>query len=200
MHRDTHFPMSAAGGLRRAGAAMVFLAAAACSPDALPTSASQPGAVAGRRELSAPVTTLAETVDGLANGLLACEQSNPYSASQTVGPAGGTIRIGPHALHIPVGALREPVTISAAVTPGSYVEIEFAPHGLQFARPAALAISYAGCGVLNGFTLQVVYVDDAHNVLERLPSLPLVAHRLVVAPVSHFSKYALADRSTSTAQ
>ena len=40
-----------------------------------------------------------------ATGLLGCTPMPTATATQTVGPAGGVIRIGPHALSIPAGAL-----------------------------------------------------------------------------------------------
>src|SRR5881628_4113320 len=48
-----------------------------------------------------------------ATGLLDCTPLPTATATQTVGPAGGVIRIGPHALAIPAGALDAPVTITA---------------------------------------------------------------------------------------
>src|SRR5205823_14184632 len=49
-----------------------------------------------------------------ATGLLGCTPLPTATATQTVGAAGGVIRIGPHTLSIQAGALEEAVSIKAA--------------------------------------------------------------------------------------
>jgi hypothetical protein len=50
---------------------------------------------------------------GMGHGLLTCTPLPPTRTQQTVGPAGGTIAVGPHRLEIPAGALTAPVLITA---------------------------------------------------------------------------------------
>src|SRR2546428_9275287 len=63
-----------------------------------------------------------------ATGLLGCTPMPSATATQTVGPAGGGIRIGPHALSIPAGALNTPVTITATAPSGHVKRAPFQPH------------------------------------------------------------------------
>src|SRR2546430_14462801 len=46
-------------------------------------------------------------------GLLQCSVMPSQSVKQTIGPAGGTLKIGPHILVVPPGALATRVTIAA---------------------------------------------------------------------------------------
>src|SRR3989454_4216798 len=54
-----------------------------------------------------------------ATGLLGCTPMPTATATQTVGPAGGVIRIGPHALSIPAGRPNTSVTLPGAAPPGN---------------------------------------------------------------------------------
>src|SRR5688572_32097783 len=54
---------------------------------------------------------------GIGNGLLACTPLPSARTEQTVGPAGGTIVVGPHRLVVPAGALAAPVLITAEAPP-----------------------------------------------------------------------------------
>src|SRR5256885_8178122 len=83
-----------------------------------------------------------------ATGLLGCTPMPTATATQTVGPAGGVIRIGPHALSIPAGALDAPVTITATAPSDKVNRVQFQPEGLVFRRSAALTMSYANCNLL----------------------------------------------------
>src|SRR3989449_2174950 len=80
-----------------------------------------------------------------ATGLLGCTPMPTATATQTVGPAGGVIRIGPHALSIPAGALNTPVTITATAPSDNVNPRPFHPQGLLFQRAATLTTSYANC-------------------------------------------------------
>lgn len=130
----------------------------------------------------------------LVDGLLACPVYTTSSASRTIGPAGGVLYVGRHALFVPSGALSSNVTIRATVPAGPHTMIHFEPEGLRFAKPTALTMSYAHCGLLSSLTPAIVYVDDDRNILEILPTLGNIFTRTVSAPVDHFSNYALADR------
>lgn len=130
---------------------------------------------------------------GLTIGLLSCPTSGYGSVTQTIGSAGGVIKVGPHSLSIPAGALSAPVTITATAPAGNYAEVKFEPQGLQFARPAAVTLSYRSCGLLGVLdALSVAYIDDNFNILQILPSLPNIFNETVTAPINHFSGYALA--------
>src|SRR5438552_16269353 len=63
-------------------------------------------------------------LDPLAPGtaLLRCAPLSPDSVSQTIGPLGGVLLIGPHRLSIPSGALDTSVTITAVAPPTASTE------------------------------------------------------------------------------
>src|SRR5205807_2203596 len=83
-----------------------------------------------------------------ATGLLGCTPMPTATAKQTVGAAGGVIRIGPHTLSIPAGALDAAVTITATAPSDNVNRVRFQPEGLVFRRSAALTMSYANCNLL----------------------------------------------------
>ena len=87
---------------------------------------------------------------GIGTGLLGCTPLPYARTEQTVGPAGGTILVGPHRLVIPAGALAAPVLITAEAPADSVNSVRLLPHGLTFApgKPARLTLSYANCSLL----------------------------------------------------
>lgn len=156
--------------------------------------------------LTETVGTLTGTIDGVlattTTGLIACEVKETTYGSGWVGPYGGIVRVGPHTLVIPRGALASYTRIRGTAPKGNTVLVEFEPHGLKFSRPTALTLSYRDCdsagSLLGSVLLDVVYVDDKQNVLEILPSLNDLLGRTVTGRVDHFSGYALADRKGKT--
>ena len=125
--------------------------------------------------------------------LLSCKVTQSYSASKTIGPAGGSLKVGPHTLTVPAGALSQEVLISASAPAGQTVQVHFEPEGLRFALPTSLTMSYSQCGLVDGLLLRVVYVNDQQSILEVLPSIANLLNRTVTGKVGHFSNYALAD-------
>jgi hypothetical protein len=160
--------------------AVVLAAAAACSSE---------------DSLTAPVaeSPSASIVDLLSNlQLLSCS-TQPYAVTtQTVGQAGGTIVVGAHKLVIPADALTSDVTISAEQVPGSTNSVRFSPEGLSFEKPASLTLSYSNCSRLLSVLKKVVYTDEQLRILDLLPSVDLRLNQTVSAPISHFSRYAVA--------
>src|SRR2546422_2340183 len=65
------------------------------------------------------------------SGLLQCSKLPSTSLKQTIGSAGGTMQIGPHAFVVPSGALAQPVTINAKTAGGTGNAVEFKPVGLR---------------------------------------------------------------------
>jgi hypothetical protein len=125
-------------------------------------------------------------------GLLACSPLPEARGSATIGPAGGFLRVGPHTLVVPRGALSAPVEITAVAPSGRVNHVEFQPHGLEFDRPAALTMSYANCNLLGSLLpKRIAYVDDRFNVLEFLLSLDNFWTKRVTGRVDHFSDYVL---------
>lgn len=129
---------------------------------------------------------------GSVSGLLACPHDERYVGSATIGPDGGTIRVGPHRLDIPSGALKERVQITADAPAGNTVRVDFHPEGLKFQRAAILTLSYRDCGAVK-LLPRIVYVDDDLKIAEILLSLANPWAQTVTARIEHFSWYALAD-------
>lgn len=141
------------------------------------------------------VGTLTGSLGGLLNGLVACRVRETDYGSARIGRNGGIVRVGPHSLLVPPGALDRDVTISGVAPAGSFVKVEFQPEGLQFARPTALTMSYRSCGLLGTLNYTLVHLeDDNRTVLDILPSVPNLLTRTVTGRVDHFSNYAIAER------
>jgi hypothetical protein len=126
-------------------------------------------------------------------GLVSCTPLSYDSVTQTIGPAGGTIVVGPHVLSIPAGALADTVTITAVAPADTVRRVQFRPEGLTFATPASLQMSYADCSLLGGtLPKQIAYTDDALNILEYLLSVDHLWTHTVTGKLHHFSSYAVA--------
>ncbi|PYP70672.1 MAG: hypothetical protein DMD41_14395 [Gemmatimonadetes bacterium] len=149
----------------------------------------------GEPPLSPVPPPQASLIGGLlqATGLLQCTAMPTATATQTVGPAGGVINVGPHRLSIPAGALGAPVTITATAPSDNVNRIQFQPEGLVFQRSAALTMSYANCSLLGKLLpKQIAYTDDALNILSYLWSLDDLFAKKVTGKLNHFSNYAVA--------
>ena len=155
-----------------------------CSNYESPTA---PANVAATEPLKGPV------VAHLLTGLLACHQQ-PYAITrQTVGPSGGTIRVGGHSLVIPQGALRQPVLITAEAPADFVASVKFQPEGLQFVRNVRLTLDYSECpaGRLQ-LGKHIAYTTDRLQILDLLFSLDDILQMHVSADLEHFSRYAVA--------
>jgi hypothetical protein len=159
-----------------AGAALV---AASCGDGAQPTGPGPNGSLVG---------WLVQNT-----GLVSCTPLPYDSVTQVVGPAGGTIVVGPHVLSIPAGALSDAVTITAVAPSDSVRRLQFRPEGLTFATPASLQMSYASCNLLGTLLpKQIAYTDDALTILEYLLSVDNPPTQTVTGRLHHFSSYAVA--------
>ena len=126
-------------------------------------------------------------------GLLRC-QPLPYdSSTQTIGPDGGTIQVGPHSLVIPAGALPSPTVITAVVVSGPVTAVRFEPQGLQFEQTAELTMSYAHCNLFASFApKRIAYTTDGLDILDYLVSVDDLLAQRVTGELHHFSEYAIA--------
>ncbi len=134
-----------------------------------------------------PVASLAPGVS-----LLSCSPLPYDSVTDTIGPAGGTMQIGPHTLAVPAGALAAPTAITAVAPSDTISLVEFQPQGLQFQVAASLTMSYANCNLLGQLLpKQIAYVNDSLQILDLLGSVDLL-QGTVTARLQHFSGYAVA--------
>lgn len=127
--------------------------------------------------------------------LFACAaDSVADSASAVIGPLGGQIKFGPHTLIVPPGALLRSTTITATAPGDGYVDAVFQPQGLHFLLPAQLTLSYAQCSPAPDHQPSITYLQSLlGDILDILPSLDNPSKGQVVAPITHFSVYAVAD-------
>ncbi len=126
-------------------------------------------------------------------GLLGCTPMPAATATRTVGAAGGVIRIGPHTLSIPAGALTAPVTITATAPSDNVNRVRFQPEGLVFQRAATLTMSYANCNLLGTLLpKRIAYTNDALTILSYVLSLDNLFTKYVTGRLNHFSNYAIA--------
>jgi hypothetical protein len=131
---------------------------------------------------------------GLGTGLLYCSPLPSASTTQIIGPAGGTISVGPHTLIIPAGALSQAIAITAGAPSDSVRSVRLLPEGLTFAagKPARLTLSYSGCSLLGTLApKRIAYTTDLLELLQLLPSIDDLLRRQVSAPLGHFSRYAV---------
>jgi hypothetical protein len=135
-------------------------------------------------------TTVVGTLGNVTDLLLCSPQ--PYAKDiETIGPDGGSIRVGTHTLIVPQGALTSRVTITAEQLPGKTNSIRFSPEGLQFERPAILTMTYGNCALVL-LQKKIVYTDEKLQILEVLKTLDLFQRKQATAGIDHFSRYAVA--------
>jgi hypothetical protein len=167
----------------------VLFASCADSTPVSPPAPAAPVAVQG----SLLGGVLSTTTNTLNTGLLSCRPLAYASATQSIGPTGGVIRVGPHRFEVPAGALPHAVAITATIVPGTVNRVHFEPAGLEFGRSAALTMSYANCDTLGSLLpKRIAYVADDLSILYYLLSLDDLRNRTVTGEVDHFSDYVLA--------
>jgi hypothetical protein len=125
-----------------------------------------------------------------------CDSLPPEAVTRVIGRAGGSIKVGPHTLRVPQGALAHAVAITAEVPDENtgYNELRFSPHGLQFHTPASLTMSYANCEVSDSSRLSYLQIVYKHvgKIVEYEPSVHNLAAQTVTGEISHFSNFAIA--------
>lgn len=130
--------------------------------------------------------------EGNAFGRVAkCSHRETFKGAAVIGRRGGTLRVGNDYLIIPAGALDARVKIVGEVQEGSIAAIHLEPQGLRFARPALLELDATGCGLGTTDRPAMLYIDDEDTVLERIDARFDPASARLVAPITHFSVYAV---------
>lgn len=164
----------------RLGVLLIALAAVSWScSDRTPASVTAP----------APDVTSEWSLDGL----LTCTPLPADSVTQTIGPAGGILYVGPHRLFVPAGALSEPVAITAVAPSATVNRVDFSPEGLVFLEDAWLTMSYANCGLLYlPIPRRIAHTTADLDILEFLQSFDNLFARRVTGRLEHFSTYAVA--------
>ena len=101
---------------------------------------------------------------------LTCSYQGVYVVSQRVGKSGGTLKFGKSELKIPSGALSADTQISATITLGQGVDVDFQPHGLKFAKAAELKVDYTGCAAPAGSPINMYYTNESGYITQVMPS------------------------------
>lgn len=187
------------------GLALLLAAGVSCTSDSSPTevpvaaSTEQPdpsfGLIGdltdGLGDLTGGLTGAVVGTLGSVTDLLLCSPQ-PYAVTtKTIGPDGGVIVVGTHALVIPKNALSKKTTIKAEQMRGTTNSLRFSPEGLRFQKPAALTMTYHNCALVL-LQKKIVFTTEQFKILEVLRSLDLFKSKTVTAPIDHFSRYALA--------
>lgn len=133
----------------------------------------------------------------------------PLSTSRAIGPDGGEIRIAAAGVTfvVPAGALDQVTDITVTALAGDALAFEFAPHGLEFARPASIRVDVAGTEAehllesgdrtvrrpLDRF-LGVYFTGDEVSGYEALENLgTYLLDGSIVFEIEHFSGYVCAS-------
>ncbi len=147
----------------------------------------------------------ATTTSSTTSGLLYCPQTYD-SVTQVIGPQGGVIVVGAHALWVDSLVLSDTVSITAVAPADTVRWVRFGPNGLQFKANsvdgyptgALLYTSYKDCPQIPTGTLRIAQVDDQLNVIGYLESVSSgkrnwwsQGQQYVYGWVPHFSNYAL---------
>jgi len=145
------------------------------------------------------------TTSSTPSGLVYCPQTYD-SVTQVVGPQGGVIVVGAHALWVDSLVLSDTVSITAVAPADTVRWVRFQPNGLQFKANsvdgyptgALLYTSYKDCAQIPTGTLRIAQVDDQLNVIGYLESVSSgkrnwwsQGQQYVYGWVPHFSNYAL---------
>ena len=69
--------------------------------------------------------------------------------------------------------------------------MRFSPEGLTFAQPAQLTMSYDNC-MSTAAPKSIVYTSEQLSILEKLKSDDRVQTKIIISPIEHFSRYAVA--------
>jgi hypothetical protein len=135
--------------------------------------------------------------------LLSGPDANGSQVSAWIGSGGGTLSTAAYTLIVPQGAVGENTKfVIAPVNDGTYsVQLHAYKQGMLglvdvgakgFKKPVTLRVSYANAvGVVNEKKIIIVYLDD--GAAEIQPTMVDTSKDYVSAPLSHFSKYAMAQ-------
>jgi hypothetical protein len=138
---------------------------------------------------AAPRSDSGLALEKLARHVAPARSVDGAAAAKVIGPQGGEL-VTPagHRLVFPVGALAHPTEIRMTDDP-SYVGVRLQPHGLRFpaGRSPVLTLGFPDGTFRSYDFLRIVYVDDASEILEVLPTR--VDGTTVTAHLRHFSGY-----------
>ncbi len=122
------------------------------------------------------------------------------SVSAIVGPTGGVIRNGAHALSLPPMAVAEPTEITFTMVGGTYILADLSARRVRdqaavttFAHPITLTLSFRDAVVGDPHRLRITYLVDGTTTGRRQPQPSHVSPptKTVSALLTHFSIYSM---------
>lgn len=177
----------------RAAVAVLAFAVAGCEPDSepVPTAPVRPSAPSFNQGPSSTKNYR----------LVAAQDGVSGSVSAMIGREGGVLRLGPHTLRVPQGAVSRPTIFTMARQDPSHIHVELTAlrivegwikdvGTLGFSVPVVLELSYANTGITVSSSLQTVWVRQ-DGILVPVPTTVDLSRQVVVATLSHFSGYAI---------
>ena len=160
-------------------------------------------ACTGDHSASTGMTGLSATKDAFPSvnrgTLIKCSTNTAQTVTRLVGPFGGALALGATTVVIPANAVLAPTVFTLTVPATKYAEIDVKAAGMAhffFQAPVVLTIDYSRCDGIDGQALTVWNIDPATKaLLERMPSIDNKLTRTITFTTTHFSGYAVADRS-----
>lgn len=177
-----------------AGAAMSGCADPATTGPAVSTVATPIGSSAPQIDITVPEDHNSARAPARDAALAKCRPLKSEAVNRRIGPAGGSLVIGPHTLTVPPGALSREVMIHAKIAGGKSVNVvEFKPDWLVFRTPAVLTMSYANCD-RHGHTspLTIAVVNDTLGIVDYISTADDSTTSSVTGSIPDFSNYAVA--------
>jgi hypothetical protein len=167
---------------------IAVITASSCG-DSSPTRPMPEASVVSRQGSGELITTLKEAWTLIDS----CASLPGTSVTKTIDKKGGMIVVGPDTLIIPANALTKPVTITATLPSGYFVNVvRFQPDGLHFKKSATLIMGYSNCNFLGTQQVRIAQVDDDMKVIEYIGSYDYKPGKTVYGALPHFSNYAVA--------
>jgi hypothetical protein len=163
--------------------AALLILGGACTSESL----TDPAVPRSARKLAGGATNKAK--------LLYCSAPPRVVVSKLIGPQGGLIQAGAHKFQVPNGSLSASVWITMEVLPVPAAVVDFSPAGLRFnatGRPPRLTLDLKSCAVPPLGGLDIIFITDELDILERLRSDWDSKNKSLSADVRHFSRYAVA--------
>jgi hypothetical protein len=184
--------------VRLSGAALILSAVIACASDP----ATGPGSAARLKRMR--MNDAPDTVTVMSRAVPLAQQ---YSASQVIGPEGGTLELPATGLKVivPRDAVPAAVTFTVTAVPGAMIAYQFGPHGTTFKYPLRVEQDIRGVTIPQGESVLAGYFPDQADLLvddvvgtieERLPAQLDAAAAKVRFEVTHFSGYLVASGRT----
>jgi hypothetical protein len=128
--------------------------------------------------------------------LLPCRNDREQEETMTIGPDGGTLRLGEHRLVLPRGAVDREVRFTATLLADQFLKVDLRANGQEsyrFQRAASLTLSYGRCEPpADERRLRIFRIDAATNrVLADVGGEVSPRERTITASLESLSTYTI---------